>query len=121
DRAETARKNISVTDPAAEWTCAPGGPAFFAYSTNYLVDVRAGVIVDVEATSAHRTQEVNATRTMVNRVEKRFGIKPQRLIGDMAYGSAEMLGWMVEEKDIEPHVPLWDKTERADETFSRSD
>jgi transposase len=121
DRAETARKNISVTDPAAEWTCAPGGPAFFAYSTNYLVDVRAGVIVDVEATSAHRTQEVNATRTMVNRVEERFGIKPERLIGDMAYGSAEMLGWMVEEKDIEPHVPVWDKTERADETFSRSD
>jgi hypothetical protein len=121
DRAETARKNISVTDPAAEWTCAPGGPAFFAYSTNYLVDVRAGVIVDVEATSAHRTQEVNATRTMVNRVEGRFGIKPERLIGDMAYGSAEMLGWMVEEKDIEPHVPVWDKTERADETFSRSD
>jgi len=121
DRAETARKNISVTDPAAEWTCAPGGPAFFAYSTNYLVDVRAGVIVDVEATSAHRTQEVNATRTMVDRVEERFGITPERLIGDMAYGSAEMLGWMVEEKDIEPHVPVWDKTERADETFSRSD
>jgi hypothetical protein len=51
------RKNISITDPAAEWTCAPGGPAFFAYSTNYLVDVRAGVIVDVEATSAHRPKE----------------------------------------------------------------
>ena len=66
-------------------------------------------------------EEVNATRTMVNRVEERFGIKPERLIGDMAYGSAEMLGWMVEEKDIEPHVPVWDKTERADETFSRSD
>jgi transposase len=121
DRAETARKNISVTDPAAEWTCAPGGPAFFAYSTNYLVDVRAGVIVDVEATSAHRTQEVNAAQVMIDRVEERFGIKPERLIGDMAYGSAGMLGWMVEEKDIEPHVPVWDKTERADETFSRSD
>jgi hypothetical protein len=53
-RPETQRKNISTTDPAAEWTCAPGGPAFFAYSTNYLVDVRYGVIVDVEATRAHR-------------------------------------------------------------------
>src|ERR1700674_2260624 len=49
-RPETQRKNISITDPAAEWTCAPGGPAFFAYSTNYLVDVRGGVIVDVEDT-----------------------------------------------------------------------
>src|SRR5213596_2764659 len=32
-------KNISLTDPAARWTAAPGSPAFFAYSTNYLVDV----------------------------------------------------------------------------------
>ena len=65
-RPEAMRKSISVTDPAAEWTCAPGGPAFFGYSTNYLVDVRYGVIVDVEATSAHRIQEVEATRTMID-------------------------------------------------------
>jgi transposase len=45
-------KNISLTDPAARWTAAPGCPAYFAYSTNYLVDVHAGVIVDVEATAA---------------------------------------------------------------------
>jgi len=75
-RPESSRRNISVTDPAAEWTCAPGGPAFFAYSRNYLVDVGAGVIVDVEATSAHRIQEVHGTRTMIDRVEERFGIKP---------------------------------------------
>src|SRR5450631_601044 len=120
-RPETQRKNISITDPAAEWTCAPGGPAFFAYSTNYLVDVRYGVIVDVEATSAHRHKEVDATRTMITRVERRFGIKPKRLIGDMAYGSAELLGWMVNDKAIEPHVPLWDRTQRTDDTLSSSD
>jgi transposase len=120
-RPETMRKNISVTDPAAEWTCAPGGPAFFAYSTNYLVDVRAGVIVDVEATSAHRTQEVDATRIMIDRVEHRFAIKPNRLIGDMAYGAAELLGWMVNDKAIEPHVPVCDKTQRADGTLSSSE
>jgi transposase len=120
-RPETQRKNISITDPAAEWTCAPGGPAFFAYSTNYLVDVHYGVIVDVEATSAHRPKEVDATRTMINRVERRFDIKPKRLIGDMAYGSAELLGWMVNDKAIEPHVPLWDRTQRTDDTLSSSD
>jgi transposase len=120
-RSEAMRKNISVTDPAAEWTCAPGGPAFFAYSTNYLVDVRAGVIVDVEATSAHRTKEVDSTRTMIDRVEDRFAIKPNRLIGDMAYGAADLLAWMVNDKAIEPHVPVWDKTKRADDTFSSSD
>jgi hypothetical protein len=84
--------------------------AFFAYSTNYLVDVRAGVIVDVEATSAHRTKEVDATRTMIDRAENRFALKPTRLIGDMAYGAADLLAWMVNDKAIEPHVPLWDKT-----------
>ncbi len=120
-RSETMRKSISVTDPAAEWTCAPGGPAFFGYSTNYLVDVHYGVIVDVEATSAHRIQEVDATRTMIGRVEDRFGIKPKRLIGDMAYGAAELLAWMVNDKAIEPHVPVCDKTQRTDDTLSSSD
>lgn len=110
DAAEEPRKppkNVSLTDPAAQWTAAPGGPAFYAYSTNYLIDTKAGVIVDVEATPAYRTDEVNATRTMVDRVEERFDIKPMHLIGDTAYGTAEMLGWMVDEKAIEPHVPVW--------------
>ena len=121
DEARQPAKRISTTDPAARWTAAPGGPAFFAYSTNYLIDVDAGIIVDVEATPALRTDEVNSTRTMIDRVEERFELKPERLIGDTAYGSAEILGWMVDEKAIEPHVPLWDKGERDDGTFSRSD
>lgn len=114
-------KNVSITDPAAQWTAAPGGPAFYAYSTNYLIDVKSGVIMDVEATPAHRTDEVAATRTMVERVEDRFDIKPERLIGDTAYGTSEMLGWMVEEKSIEPHVPVWDKSERRDGSLGRAD
>jgi hypothetical protein len=120
-RPETMRKSISLTDPPAEWTCAPGGPAFFAYSTSYLVDVQAGVIVDVEAISAHRTQEVAATRTMLGRVERRFEMKPNHLIGDMASGAAELLDWMVSEKEIPPHVPVWDKTQRTDETLSSTE
>lgn len=51
DGETSARKSVSLTDPAASWTCAPGGPAFFAYSTNYLIDVQAGIVVDVEATA----------------------------------------------------------------------
>jgi transposase len=114
-------KSVSLTDPAARYTAAPGGPAFYAYSTNYLVDVEAGIIVDVEATAAFRTEEVNATRTMIDRVEERFDLKPTRLIGDMAYGAAELLAWMVNEKAIEPHVPVWDKTQRQDETLSSTE
>jgi len=114
-------KNISLTDPAARWTAAPGCPAYFAYSTNYLVDVHAGVIVDVEATAAHRTEETEATKAMLERVECRLGIKPSHLIADTAYGTGPMLGWLVDDKQIEPHIPVWDKTEREDGTFSRSD
>ena len=98
-----------------------GGPAFYAYSTNYLVDVQAGIIVDVEATPTLRTDEVNSARTMLERVEERFDPKPARLIGDMAYGAAPMLGWLVEEKQIAPHIPVWDRTQRDDATLSSGD
>jgi transposase len=116
----TPAASISPTDPAARFT-AVGGPAFYAYSTNYLVDVQAGIIVDVEASPAWRPAELDATRTMIERVQQRFDLKPMRLIGDMAYGSADFLGWMVNEQAIEPHVPVWDKTQRKDDTLSSSE
>ena len=113
--------NVSLTDPEARWTAAPAGPAVFAYSTNYLVDVDAGVIVDVQATPALRSAEVDSARSMLERVEERLNLKPERLIGDMAYGAAPMLAWLVEEKHIEPHIPVLDKSERHDGTFTRGD
>lgn len=116
-----ARKNISFTDPAASWTAGPGGPAFYAYSTNYLIDVKAGIVVDVEATSANRAEEVQSARVMIDRVEQRFRIKPEHLIGDTAYGTAPLLGWLVQDKQIEPYVPVWDKSERPDGSLSRAD
>ncbi len=58
---------------------------------------------------------------MVECVEAQFDLTPERLIGDTAYGTAPMLAWMVEEKGIEPHVPVWDKTARKDDTFCSND
>ena len=115
------RKKISLTDPSARWTAAVGGRARFTWSTNYLLDIENSVIVDVEATPAYRVSEVNAARTMINRTEERFGLKPERLLGDTAYGSAEILGWMVDEKAIEPHVALWEKYVRDTGAYPRSD
>ena len=117
---EVSPKKVSLTDPMSRWTAATG-PAFYAYSTNYLADMACGIIVDVEATHAHRISEVESTKVMVDRVEEQFGLKPDRLIGDTVYGAAPMLSWLVEEKGIEPHIPVWDKSERHDGTFSRSD
>ena len=114
-------KFVSPSDPAAQWTGALKGPAFFAYANNYLIDVKYGVIVDVEASRAIRQAEVGAARTMIDRTEERFGLKPERLAADTAYGAAPMLNWLVEEKDIAPHIPVFDKSKRDDGTFSRSD
>ena len=118
---EVEPKFVSPSDPAAQWTGALKGPAFFAYADNYLIDVRFGVIVDVEASRAIRQAEVGAARTMLERTEERFGLKPQRLAADSAYGSASMLNWLVEKKEIAPHIPVIDKSNREDGTFSRGD
>ena len=95
-----------------------GGQAFFAYSTNYLIDVDNAIIVDVEATTAIRQAEVLAAKRMIERSMDRFDLYPARLLGDSAYGSAEMLGWLVYEHGIEPHVTVFDKSTRQDSTSS---
>ena len=114
-------KFISPADPAARWTGAHGGQAFFAYSTNYLIDLDHAVIVDVEPSTAIRQAEVTATKTMLERTAQTFGLEPARLAGDTAYGSAEMLSWLVHDQGIEPHIPVFDKSARRDGTFSRDD
>src|SRR3981189_3875647 len=114
-------KFVSPSDPAAQWTGAHKGPAFFAYSDNYLIDVKFGVILDVEASRAIRQAEVGAAKTMIERTEQRFGIKPKRLAADTAYGSGPNLSWLVKDKDIAPHIPVIDKSKREDGAFSRED
>lgn len=118
---EVTPKFVSPVDPAARWTAAHGGQAFFAYSTNYLIDVENAIIVDVEATAAIRQAEVLAAKRMIERSISRFDLCPAKIMGDSAYGSAEMLGWLVYEHGIEPHVTVFDKSARKDGTFSRDD
>ncbi len=117
----TKPKFVSPSDPAAQWTGALRGPAFFAYATNYLIDTDHSIIVDVEGTRAIRQAEVGAAKTMIERTMDRFGLYPATLAGDTAYGAADMLGWLVYEHGIEPHIPVFDKSKRADGTFSRED
>jgi hypothetical protein len=113
-------KAISPVDPAARYMAAAEGPAIFPYSDNDLIDVKHAVIMGVEATTAIHQAEVRAAKTMLDRTAETFEVMPSRLIGDAGYGSAEMLGWLVEKRGIEPHVKVFDKSERTDETFSRS-
>lgn len=114
-------KFISHSDPASQWTGARGGPAYFSYSTNYLIDTDNAVIMDVEATRSIRQAEVGAVKTMIDRVQKVHNLMPERLIADTAYGSGPMLDWLVEKRGIAPHISVIDKSGRKDGTFERAD
>ena len=113
-------KEVSLTDPQATWVARKGVDPFFAYDANYLIDNKAGIIVDAEGTRANRTVEIAITETMLDRVKHRFGLRPQKLAGDSVYGAVRLLKWLVDRK-IAPHVPVWDRSARHDGTFSRSD
>ena len=114
-------KFVSPSDPAAQWTNALRGSAFFAYADNYLIDVKFGIIMDVEASRAIRQAEVGASQTMIERTEACFGIKPAWLAGFTAYGSAPNLDWLVNQQGIAPHVPVIDNWRQRTAPFSRED
>jgi transposase len=113
-------KEVSLTDPQATWVARKGVDPFFAYDVNYLIDNKVGIILDAEGTRANRVDEIAITQTMVERVERRFDLRPERLAGDTVYGAARLLTWLVNRK-ITPHVPVWDKSVRPDGTFSRAE
>jgi transposase len=114
-------KVISPSDPQSAWTAKANKRVQFGYGLNYLIDIKNAVIVDVDATPARTYDEVAATRTMLDRTEERFDLKPRRLAADTAYGTGKFLGWLVKEKKIIPHIPVWEMSDRQDGIFSRSD
>jgi Transposase DDE domain len=111
-------KTISPTDPAAGYTASANAVAAYAYSDNYLIDLKHAVIMDVEATTAIRQAEVGAAKAMLDRTAEQFDVP--HAWSPMG-ATAKMVGWLVDERGIEPHVNLIDKSERTDGTFSRSD
>jgi len=113
-------KVISPTDPCSAWTAKANKRVQFGYGLNYLIDTEHAVIVDVEATPARTFDEVAATKTMIDRTEKAFGLKPQRLAADTAYGTGRLIAWLLD-RAIAPHIPVWERYPPTDGMFSRSD
>ena len=113
-------KVISPSDPQSAWTAKANKRVQFGYGLNYLIDIENAVIVDVEPTAARTYDEVEATKKMLDRTERRFALKPKRLAADTAYGTGRFLGWLVGHR-IMPHIPVRDASERDDGTFSRRD
>jgi hypothetical protein len=99
---------VSLTDPQAAWVARKSMEPFFAYDANYLIDNKLGIIVDAEGTRANRSDE------------RRFGLAPQWLAGDTAYGAAKLLKWLWD-RGIAPHVPIWDKSKQTAGRFTKED
>ena len=96
------------------------------YGFNYLIDLKHAVIMDVEVTTAIRQAEVGAAKTMLDRTAEQFDLTPLRLVADGSYGSAEMVGWLVDERDPAAREPDrqgrahgWNLLPRADFAFDR--
>lgn len=113
-------KVVSPSDPSSAWTAKANKRVQFGYGLNYLIDTENAIIVDVEATPARTYDEVASTKDMIERTGERFGLKPDRLAADSAYGTGKFLAWLID-KEITPHVTVRDRSTRKDGTFSRSD
>jgi transposase len=113
-------KVISPVDPCSAWTAKANKRVQFGYGLNYMIDTEHAVIVDVEATPARTYDEVAATKTMINRTEARLDLKPDWLAADTAYGTGKLLAWLLD-KDITPYIPVWERYQRTDGMFSRTD
>jgi transposase len=108
---------LSPTDPAAAWNVKEGRGKF-GYFNNYLIDTDHAVIVDVEATPARLSQEIIATKAMLERVEQTHHLRPEKLAADKAYGTGPFLGWL-SKRTIIPHIPVLDRQHQTDGLLPR--
>ena len=84
-------KVISPSDPVLAWTAKANKRVQFGYGLNYLIDNEHAIVVDVEATPARPYDEVATIRIMIERTDRRLGLKPDLLAADSAYGTGKFL------------------------------
>jgi len=116
-RNSVAARCVSPTDPDACWA-SKWGPAVPSYYDHYLIDNPSCIILGVEATPARFRQETLAARRMLQQVKEKFGISPESLGADKAYGSGEFLAWLLEQS-IQPHIPVIDRRHQTHRRFTR--
>ena len=82
-------KEVSFTDPQATWVARPGLDPFFAYDANYLIDNKAGIIIDAVGTRANRD---NLPRLTLNNFFGDFsepsGVPPTNIVQNTRLQSA---------------------------------
>ena len=115
-------KFVSPSDPAAQWTGALRGAAFFAYANNYLIDVKFGDHHGCRGFARHPAgrgrriaDDDRADRSTALASSQNGSRRTPPMV------QRPNLNWLVNEQGIAPHVPVIDKSQREDGTFSRED
>lgn len=111
-------KYLSETDPEAAWSL-KDGPGRFSYETNYLIDSDHGIIMDVEATPARLSQEIVATKAMLERSAKRHDFQPDRISADGSYGTGPFLAWLLK-RNVTPHIPVLNRQHQTNGKYDIS-
>lgn len=94
----------SVVDPDAR-LASRGGEAHLSHSLHALTDARSGLIVRVAVDSADGRAERRSALLMLDRVERRHGLRPVTLAADAGYGAGAFLR-EVESRGITPHAAM---------------
>jgi transposase len=113
-----AARYISTTDPDACWATKYGSRSVPSYLNHYLIDNANCIILGVEATQARFRQETLAARRMLTKVKEQFGVSPEGVGADKAYGSGEFLAWLLE-RSIQPYIPVIDRRQQTHRRFTR--
>src|SRR5580693_9422416 len=113
-----AARYLSTTDPDACWASKYGTRSVPSYLNHYLIDNASCIILGVEATQARFRQETLAARRMLTHVKERFGVSPEGVGADKAYGSGEFLAWLLE-RSIQPYIPVIDRRHQTHRRFTR--
>lgn len=97
--------HMSRTDPDARLFRKQFEKTKLAYSDNVLMDNANRVILDVEVTEPNLHQEGQVAGEMLQRSQFAYGIKPETIGGDKAYGAGFAVRGICE-AGVKPHVGL---------------
>jgi transposase len=96
----------SSTDPDAKlYRKAAGQPALLSHALHAIVENRHGLVLAVEVNSPLDNSEPNSALSLIDRVKKRFKIKPKTVGADKGYDQGPLLRGL-ERRKIRPHVAV---------------
>jgi transposase len=98
----------STTDPEAKlMRKGDGKPALLSHALHAIVENRHGLVLAVEVNSPLSNSEPNTALSLLERIKKRFKIRPKTLGADKGYDQGPFLSEL-EKREITPHVAVKD-------------